>query len=52
LTVHLDIQTRPSMGSNTSSLLWILCKSVQPFPIYLVHKQTNKQTNETYHRQR
>jgi len=38
LTFDLDLQTRLSEGSNTSSV-WIWCKSAQQFPRYFIHKQ-------------
>jgi len=36
----LDLQTRPSKGSNTSAV-WIWHKFVQWFPRYVIHKQKN-----------
>jgi len=47
-TFNLDIQTCPSERPNVASL-WIWRKSVQPFLIYLIHKQTqtNKQQEVT-----
>ena len=49
LTFDLNLQTRPSEGPNTSSL-WILRKSVQPFPRYLsdkLKKQEHQQACKT-----
>jgi len=38
LTVHIDLQTHPSEGPNTSSM-WIWCKSVQRFLSCFIHNQ-------------
>jgi len=48
LTLDLDIQTRPSEGTNTSSL-WIWYKSIQRFPRYLIHKQNKKTKSHRQH---
>jgi len=48
LTFNLDIQTRPSEGTNMPSM-WIWRKSVQWFPRYFIHKQRNKQKSQRQH---
>jgi len=47
LTYDLDIQTRPSEGPNVSSLL-IWRKSVQRFPVYLMHKPRKMKKSQRY----
>jgi len=41
LTFDRDLQTRPSEGSNTSSV-WIWRKSVHRFSRYFIHKQKSQ----------